>query len=206
MEKMQHIKEIKHSLIDMAKAEITDGISNPAELAALGEVVDMIKDLADAEKNCMEACYYDTVVEAMHGAEEEPMGYSGSTFNRVTSPSSGGSYGYNNRRYANGRYAPKGRGRRMGYMPGTQTMVDDDGYMVDAMHDTRHGRAYNEYQDAKRHYHETKSPEAREQMKHKSEEHMHDTMDSLREMWHDADEDTKRKLKDGMKNLMQEME
>lgn len=203
MEKMHHIKEMKHSLIDKAHAEIKSGISEPGELILLGEIVDMIKDLADAEKNCMEACYYETVVDAMHEAVE-PMGYSGSSFNRVTKM--GGSYGYDNRRYSDGLFAPKGRGRRMGYMPGTQTMIDGDGYMVDAMHDNRHGRAYNEYQDAKRHYHETKSPEWHDKMKHKSEEHMHDTMDSLREMWHDADEDTKHKLKDSMSKLMQEME
>lgn len=202
MEKMQRIKDMKHGLIDKAYAEIESGITKPEEIVLLGEIVDMIKDLADAEKNCMEACYYDTVVDAMHEAEDEPMGYSGSSFNRTMRPS----YGYNNRRYANGRYAPKGRGRRMGYMPETQTMVDEDGYMVDAMHDTRHGRAYNEYQDAKRHYHETNSKEWHDKMKDKSEEHMRDTMDSLREMWHESDEDTKHKLKDNIQKLMQEME
>lgn len=198
MEKLQHIKEMKHKLIDMAHSDVTAGINTPQEMCLLGEVVDMIKDLASAEKYCMEACYYESIVDAM--SDEEPMGYVGSDFNRHEK------YGYNNRRYANGRYAPKGRGVRYGYMPGTQTMVDEDGFMVDAMHDTRHGRAYNEYKDAKRYYHETKSQEAREKMRKKSEEYMKDTMDSISEMWYDADEDTKHKLKDSMEKLMHEME
>lgn len=42
----------------------------------LGAAIDMIKDLSEAEKNCYEACYYHSVVEAMEEYGENPrMGY-----------------------------------------------------------------------------------------------------------------------------------
>lgn len=71
----------------------------------VGEAVDIIKDFAEAKKYCMEALYYQKVTEAMLSYEEPR-------------------YGYNNRRYSSGRYAPKGMGS-YGYMDGNMGMVMD---------------------------------------------------------------------------------
>ena len=73
----QKIFDIKKKLLDEFDAEIerAGSIRNISTEEA-GKVVDMIKDLAEAEEKCWKACYYKTVVEAM---EEEsgrrPMGY-----------------------------------------------------------------------------------------------------------------------------------
>lgn len=73
----QKIFDIKKKLLDEFDAEIerAGSIRNISTDEA-GKVVDMIKDLAEAEEKCWKACYYKTVVEAM---EEEsgrrPMGY-----------------------------------------------------------------------------------------------------------------------------------
>lgn len=69
-----------------------------------GEMADMIKDLAEAKKELAEACYYKTIVEAMHEAKkDDPL-----------APV----YGYNPNRYANGRYASTGHGNMTrGYHP-----------------------------------------------------------------------------------------
>lgn len=73
------------------------------ETKECGEVVDMIKDLAEAEKCCWEALYYQTVCKAMNEGE----GHRGSGENPM---------GYNTNRYASGRYAPSGHGdSTMGY-------------------------------------------------------------------------------------------
>ena len=79
MEKMKDLNEIKHKLIDWVKTETAKGFESPAEVEILGEVVDMIKDLASAEESCMEAAYYENVTEAMENYEadggEGRMGY-----------------------------------------------------------------------------------------------------------------------------------
>lgn len=106
MEKLKDLNEIKHRLIDWTKTETVKGFETPEEVEVLGEVVDMIKDLAEAEEACMEACYYETVTEAM--TEDERMGY-------------------DRWRYASGRFAPKGRGT-YGYTP--ERMMPADGYVT----------------------------------------------------------------------------
>lgn len=76
--RMCDLAEMKERLISCVKSELEKGVEN-VNAVELGEVVDMIKDLAQCEKYCWEAEYYRTVVEAMED-EEEPeyesrMGY-----------------------------------------------------------------------------------------------------------------------------------
>lgn len=94
------ICKAKEDLLEVFMAELHSKGAAQMDTEEAGEVVDMIKDLAEAEKSYMEACYYKKVIEVMEKESEEDED------DRM---------GYNNRRYANGRYAPKGRGRRMGY-------------------------------------------------------------------------------------------
>lgn len=98
-DKIKDIKEAKEMLIDAFKGKLAQGVeSMDAEEA--GAVTDMIKDLAEAEKECWEAAYYKSIVEAMKKSEEGE-----------------GRMGYDPWRYSDGRYAPTGRGSRSGYMP-----------------------------------------------------------------------------------------
>lgn len=79
----------------------------------LGKALDMVKDLASAEKDVWEKCYYESIVEAMEEEEE-------------WLKKEGHRMGYDRWRYSSGRYAPKGHGHetsmakatgRAGFMP-----------------------------------------------------------------------------------------
>lgn len=97
------ICELKKDLVKIFASELhTKGVDD-LDTKDCAEVADMIKDLAEAEKTCMEACYYETIVKAMEEAGEED--------------ENDGRMGYNSRHYANGKFAPKGRGTKMGYIP-----------------------------------------------------------------------------------------
>lgn len=117
-----HNKEIeKPDLKDLCKLEeclvkaleeelpIAVKMSNGGQNVALyGQVVDMVKDLAEAKKCCMEAYYYENVVKAMEESEHNMARYDGEDEEPM---------GYDNWRYSSGRFAPKGRGTYRGYMP-----------------------------------------------------------------------------------------
>ena len=70
-EKAKKICEMKDELISQVKPMISQGVfCEGVDGMAVGQVVDMIKDLCEAEKDIHKACYYKTVVEAMDDAEE----------------------------------------------------------------------------------------------------------------------------------------
>lgn len=198
--------DLKKDLIKIFASELhTKGVDD-LDTKDCAEVADMIKDLAEAEKACMEACYYETVIKAMEKADEEE--------------EQEGRMGYNAYRYANGRYAPKGRGTRRGYTPEMGMMnpylYDPDfeeemakgrlGYQgEDPEDDPRQSREYNEYKRAKRHYSETKSPEDKRKMDEHAMKHVNQVMDSFREMWRDADPNMRKRMKADLTTLVGEM-
>ena len=75
------------------------------------EELDELKDWACVMKDLTESDINIRGIKAMDEAEQEEKMY--------------GRMGYNRYRYANGRFAPKGRGRRMGYEPYMHMMEDD---------------------------------------------------------------------------------
>lgn len=198
--------DLKKDLIKIFASELhTKGVDD-LDTKDCAEVADMIKDLAEAEKACVEACYYETVIKAMEKADEED--------------EREGRMGYNAYRYANGRYAPKGRGTRRGYTPEMGMMnpylYDPDfeeemkkgrlGYQgEDPEDDPRQSREYNEYKRAKRHYSETKSPEDKRKMDEHAMKHVNQAMDSFREMWRDADPNMRKRMKADLTTLVGEM-
>lgn len=104
------IDDIKKKLVECSDAELSKGVEH-VDAKELGYVVDMIKDLAQTKASCWEAKYYEAVVTAMEEGSEDR-------------------YGYNNRRYSSGRYAPKGSGH-MGYSPTISQMPYVDKYLSD---------------------------------------------------------------------------
>lgn len=127
------IYEIKNKLIEQVEKDMRE---RPDRVD--GEMIDMIKDLAEAEKNCWEADYYRAVTEAMEG--EGGSGYSGGGSSR--GGSSGGSSGWQNQ-YGSGRNS----GGRRGY----------DG--------TNHMMGYQDAMDTMRHYMRNSDPVERERMR-----------------------------------------
>lgn len=97
---IMRMHDMIEKLSECAKCEIDKGIENidPCEM---GQVTDMMKDLA-------EAMYYRTLMKAM---EESSADETMEMFDRFDD----GRRFYDNYRYANGRFAPKGRGTRRGY-------------------------------------------------------------------------------------------
>lgn len=228
--------DLKKRLLNLAKGEVDRDITN-VDAKELGEVVDMVKDLAAAEASCYEACYYKTVVEAMADAETVP-----DVDDEMRR-------GYNHRHYANGRFAPSGRGMVMGYSPIMHQNPYIDAYLNDPeftsemrrmgydaaqdrnasrwtehdpdvrgrtinhardwqdsdMTERRYGKAYGDYLKARRHYTTSQSPEAREMMEQHANEHVADTMNTIKDIYKSADPDQKKRLKADLSKLVGEM-
>lgn len=207
-EKLKPVTEMKEQLLSLCKMELAKGAEQVCT-EELGQVIDMVKDLAEVEEKCTKAKYYKTVVEAMENAEEEPR--------------YGEKYGYNHRHTRNGEFASKGRGHYVsGYMP-TGMMFDPEyerefgemmrmGYTGEGSRDGRmdrreskYGRAYDDFQDARRHYTESRSESDKKRMDAHANEHMAGIIASTREIWDAADPMMRKSMKQQLTNLVNEM-
>ena len=200
-EAVEKICEIKKELLEFLDGIIDERGLHCMETEETGEVVDMIKDLADAEKNCYKAEYYKSIVEAMEDAEEEE--------ELMMKLGMGGKMGYTPRRGANGRYIA-----RPGYVP--MHMMDDEDYVAQMDWDgpragytptsmSQYGRPYEEWRMAKRSYTETRSPEDKERMNEHANEHIMASIASFREIFKSADPEMKRRVKQDLSSLVNEM-
>lgn len=80
---VEEIYKMKNEILQQAKKELDERGPDRIDVNRMGEMIDMVKDLAEAEKSCWEAQYYRNVVgEAM----KEKYGYSS-----TGSPANGGS-------------------------------------------------------------------------------------------------------------------
>lgn len=214
MHTLNDISSIKTNLVESLEYEMRCKGTDNMDICATGQIVDMIKDLAQAEKDCMEKCYYESVVGAMdeYGFENE------------IEIEKNGRAGYDTRRYASGRYAPKGHGHYSpvhGYTPmhhpiqAHMPMTDYDeydsmGYARNVTGKTSNPRmgypmdekSYEEYDKARRHYHETKDSNEKMKMEHHADQYIHDVTDSIRDMWDDATPEMKKKIKGDMSKLL----
>lgn len=136
---MHRMKEFMEKLEEAAACQFAKG-TECVNTDEMGKVIDMIKD-------CAMTMYYYTVYKEMEEQEEWER------------------RGYDSYRYANGRFAPKGRGRRMGFdeppywhtMPEhmkAEWMLDrdmdmDGGYMSTKMKPSRYGYSHDEYMKEK---------------------------------------------------------
>ena len=69
----------------------------------------------------------------------------------------------------------------------------------------RYGKPYREYLDARKHYTETKSARDKEDMEMYANEHMMDTIGTIREMYRTAEPDLKKRMKADLTKLVGEM-
>ena len=185
---MMRMSQLEYQLLDMLEAETAKGLE-AVDTKELGEAVDILKDLGEAK-------YYCSVVKAMEGYDDGPMGY-------------------NNRRYmTSGRYAPKGRGS-MGYDPMMEWPADPMGYTGEAyMGGTEnrsqngsqgrmgYGNASERYQQARMGYQQSRTAENRRGMDEAVNDHMQEFSDSLREMWDDADRNQRMQMRNALTGLM----
>lgn len=221
-QKVKDICELKDKLVCSVRDELSKGIQN-VNTHEMGQVIDMIKDLAEAEKECWESVYYKSIVEAM---EEEKEMYGGE-----------GRMGYDNWRYASGRFAPTGHGHRSGFRPGetldapwmmAEGFGDDpwrnalgysnggtqSGSMNRGSHGdgrssqstmgnanrmgysgTERGHRYDQYVKARMGYHESKDASHKEHMDASARDYVMDIADSVEEIWRDADPAMRKEIK-----------
>jgi hypothetical protein len=106
---IERMHKMIECLTEKALAELDKGIEN-VDTNEMGEVVDMIKDLNEAE-------YRAVIVKSMKEADEEQKEYDKELLRTLKDEygEEGGRRYYDHYRYANGRFAPKGRGTRRGY-------------------------------------------------------------------------------------------
>lgn len=197
---------LKKELIRAAMDECSRGVQN-VDTREMGQVVDMIKDLAEAEKECWEACYYKSIVHGMHEEEEEMR-------------RSGGRMGYDNWRYSSGRFAPTGRGHRSGFTPMGDYRDDmRDGWEGDSRgreatmgsHDRMgysghpRGDRYERYHQARMGYHESKDPTSRQHMDSAARDYVVDMAEVVKEIWKDADPAMRKELKNKVVALSSEL-
>lgn len=160
-----HIKrmhEMQECLTEKALSELEKGTDH-VDTCEMGQVVDMIKDLAEAE-------YRATITKAMEEAKEEKEEYDKILLRELKEEygEDTGRRFYDHYRYADGRFAPKGRGTyRRGYEEPpywhmTPERYHDMEYSRDM--DRGNGRMYytepthteSRYESAKRAYTESK--------------------------------------------------
>lgn len=209
----QKICDIKNKLVESLEAELLKGVEC-ADTEECGKVTDMIKDLAKAEKDCLEAEYYKTVIEAMDEESGEDSLSDRLGYNRNRSSSTG--------RYTSNRGSRRTRNQtgsmsstRMGYndkydladpyWDDTQRMYGESMDRVRDLEDPRYGKAYNKWKMSKKHYHDTRSQHDKEEMSESAKEHMNDTVMTLKEIWKEADPELRREMKTHMDALVKDM-
>lgn len=105
---MYRIHDMLEDVSEAATTELSKG-TEQVNTKEFGEVVDMIKDLTEAEKNKWQSCYYKSIVEAMEDSEYgEDYDWSGPDEDRM---------GYPRMRDSMGRYTSR-RGYRGGRSSG----------------------------------------------------------------------------------------
>lgn len=204
--KTKELCDLKDKLVCALSGQISNGVQNVNTNEA-GEVVDMIKDLADAEEKLWKACYYKCIVKAMHedGEYAEHM------------PEDERRH-YDNWRYSSGRFAPTGKGHRSGFTPTWDgSRVEpwmEDGRRDDTMRDgdgrygytpSMRGMRYENYTRARRGYHETRDAQSKSQMDSSAKDYVIDMAESVREMWKEADPNLRKEIKSHLVSLTSEM-
>lgn len=193
-----------------------------------GDHIDIVKDLAEAEKELAEACYFMSVVHAMQEAEEEDEEMD--EWMRKN--------GYNHNHYkSSGRFASIGHGMRMGFpmpihlphvmrgehlMDGYQMPYDDgehsgrgdvtSGYGENGMppyamdqDSMEHGRAYGRYREARRHYTETHDASDKKEMTKHAMDHFNKMLETLGAIWKDVDPEMRKKMRTDLEKTISAM-
>lgn len=202
-------------LAECAEKQFDNGIES-VDTAEMGQVTDMLKDLA-------EAMYYRTITKAMDDSEPEEIM---EMFERY---GDGGRRYYDHYRYADGRFAPKGRGTyRRGYEEPPYYHMTPEMYRSMENYrdmDRRDGRMYytepsmnsgvhteSRYDMAKRNYTESKelhrgnTPEDKEHKMKELEKYLREIGSDIAELISDASTEEKNLLKNRMQVIMQKIQ
>lgn len=137
---MQRIKRMKDKLIEEAQSRLQN--MDGGSIEQMSQIIDMIKDLSEAEKSCLEAEYCDSVIDAMENGQRYGYdGQGGNTGGRQgyrepymmddNGDSDGdGRMGYRNQ-YGNFPANPKNRRRRMRRSGYSEESIDNIRQMME---------------------------------------------------------------------------
>ena len=137
---MHRIKRMKEKLIEEAQSRMQN--MDGGSIEQMGQIVDMIKDLSEAEKACLEAEYYDSVIDAMengprYGYDDQGGNAGGRQGYRESYMMDGNSdgdsesrMGYRNQ-YGNFPANPKNRRRRMRRSGYSEESIDNIRQMME---------------------------------------------------------------------------
>ena len=207
---IERIHKMVECLTEKTLSELDKGIEN-VNVEEMSEAVDMIKDLCEAE-------YRAVIVKSMKKADEEEDEYDKELLRSLKTEygEENGRRFYDHYRYANGRFAPKGKGTyRRGYEePPYMHMYPEAEHMRDM--DRDYGKMYytepmNEsgYDRAKRNYTETKemhsgtTPEDKEQRMKALDKYIKTVTNEIIKIVSDnATTEEKSLIKNNMNNLM----
>lgn len=203
---------------------ILKDLDNPNNIDAeeAEKVVDMIKDMAEAEEKLAKKAYYCKITEAMEESEYgEDYDEEGPKMGRA---------GYRGRSTATGRYIHRGgytpdhmrdgyplmydpvENYRMGYRDGQTESGSSNMNRTGSMDSrsytmpSRHGMAYDQYKESRRYY--TEHPEdgaSKMKMTEKMDEAVNDMIDALKKMYMEADPANKKRVNQKLAKALQEM-
>lgn len=208
---IEKIHKMIECLTEKALCELEKGTEN-VDTCEMGQVVDMIKDLNEAE-------YKAVIVKAMKKADEEKEEYDKMLLRELKEEygEDAGRRFYDHYRYSDGRFAPKGHGTYRGYSEPYYHMTPE---MYRDMDRDTHGRMYytetgmNEsgYDRAKRNYTETKemhrgnTPEDKKAKMQELERYAKSLTEDVVEMVSDMSDEEKNLLRTKMQILMQKIQ
>lgn len=197
-------------LTEKTLSELDKGIEN-VNTEEMGEAVDMIKDLCEAE-------YKAVIVKSMKKADEEEEEYNKELLRALKDEygEESGRRFYDHYRYANGRFAPKGKGTyRRGYeeppymhmYPEAEHMRDMDRdygkmYYTESVNESGYDRAKRNYTEVKE-MHSGTTPEDKEQRMKALDKYIKTVTNEIIKIVSDnATTEEKSLIKNNMNNLM----
>lgn len=116
-EETKPIKKVCEKVMDIVSTEFEKGAEN-VDTKEMGEAIDILKDLYEAKEKIVKACYYKYILAAMEKEETEEEEYK-KVMEKMREQYNGDDEDmerrfYDNYRYKNGRFAPRGRGSYVG--------------------------------------------------------------------------------------------
>lgn len=201
---MYRIHNMLEDVSEAASTELAKG-TDQVNTKEFGEVVDMIKDLSEAEKNKAEACYYNTLVEAMEKSEYgEDYNEYGPMERRGYSRGSSRSMGRRNYPMHDGMMYQEDMYGRMGYSNGAYG-GGSRGYSSNSQpSNSRYGYSYDNYMRNRRNYSSTDPEDKQERMK-MMQEYSNDLVGSLSKVMEDVSPEEKQMLKNNLNKIMSAM-
>ena len=208
---IERMHKMIECLTEKALCELEKGTEN-VDTCEMGQVVDMIKDLNEAE-------YKAVIVKAMKKADEEKEEYDKMLLRELKEEygEDTGRRDYDHYRYASGRFAPKGHGTYRGYSEPYYHMTpemyrDMDRDTHSRMYYTETGMNESGYDRAKRTYTETKemhrgnTPEDKKAKMQELERYAKSLTEDVVEMVSDMSDEEKNLLRTKMQILMQKIQ